>query len=60
MRLPKFKAYSLPEEATRILIPPGSADQHNLLPIYDLKRKEPEAPAAEAPAGAAPVKEDGK
>ena len=53
-RLPKIRIYSLPEEAKRILVAPGSENHHNLLPIYDLKRKEPEAPApAENETGAA-------
>ena len=59
-RLPKIRAYKLPEEAKRVLIAPGS-DHHNLVTIYDLKRKEPDAPApAENDAAAAAVKEDGK
>lgn len=52
-RLPKIPVYSLPKEAERILISPGAGGRHNLVTIYDLKRKELEAPADEAiPAGA--------
>ena len=59
-RLPKIRTYSLPEEAKRILIAPGSGEHHNLVTIYDLKRKEPEAPAPADAAGAAAGKEDKK
>ena len=57
-RLPKIRAYSLPEEAKRILVAPGAGGNHNLVTIYDLKRKEPDAPAEDGAAGA--VKEAGK
>jgi outer membrane protein assembly factor BamD (BamD/ComL family) len=49
-RLPRIKAYSLPQEARHILISPGVGDHHFLIPVYDLKRDaatEPPAPAPE-------------
>ena len=57
-RLPKIKTYSLPEEAKRILIAPGG-DHHNLVTIYDLKRKEPNTavPAEDAADAASPGEE---
>ena len=36
-RLPKFRSYELPEEATRTLIIPGENDNHYLLPVPNLK-----------------------
>ena len=50
-RLPKIKAYSLPQEARHILISPSSGTHHFLTPVYDLKRdatKEDPAPASES------------
>lgn len=58
-RLPKIKVYSLPEEAKRILVTPDG-DHHNLVPIYDLKRKDYDAAVPAADDGSDAVKEDGK
>ena len=49
-RLPRIKAYSLPEEAKRILIAPGADGHHNMVPMYDLKHKDPDGAAPEEPA----------
>ena len=47
-RLPRIKAYSLPQEARHIMISPGVGDHHFLIPVYDLKRDAATEPPASA------------